>query len=52
MWNGQSFCFKIKKIIGITCYVKVQKEYFLVLFLGNQGENQKKVMVRAYSKQK
>ena len=26
----------------MTCLVKGHKEYFLVLYLGNQGENQKK----------
>ena len=49
---GSHFVLKCKKIIGITSLVKAHKEYFLVLFLGNKGEKQKKMMIKAYCKQK
>ena len=32
MWNGQSFCFRVYKIVGITGLVKTHKEYFSISF--------------------
>ena len=32
MWNEQSFCFRVYKIIGITGLVKTYKEYFSISF--------------------
>ena len=36
------FVLKLQKIIGIPCREKAHKEYFLVLVLGNSGQNHKK----------
>ena len=42
MRKGSHFVLKLKKIIGLPCPVKVHKEFFLVLILGNSGQNHKK----------